>query len=365
MTISYNLDVASASPLNFFRLIFRWKASIWKICLKELCIWTTLFLIITFLYRSPYFLSAKQKIIFEELAHYLNSHLEYIPLTFMLGFFVQIVVQRWSVLFQNMGYVESPAIYIGGYVYGESNECRVLRRTMARYLCLTQLLVYRDISVRVRKRFPNYDSIVEAGFMLPHEKDKLEAIKLHYDKYWVPINWIYALIFKARKEGHVPSDSFANKLCDEIKLYRYNIQMLCNYDWVPIPLAYPQSCSTTVHCHLIKTSKLVLQFCLIENEAKNFIFIIIPVKCEKFQLVFLAVYVYFGLCLISRQFIITDRDAINKSEVDLTLPFMTMMEFLIFIGWMKVAEGLLNPFGEDDDDFECNYLLDKNLAVCL
>lgn len=34
---------------------------------------------------------------------------------------------------------------------------------MARYLCLTQLLVYRDISVRVRKRFPNYDSIVEAG----------------------------------------------------------------------------------------------------------------------------------------------------------------------------------------------------------
>uniref|UniRef100_A0A0N5AFL7 Bestrophin homolog n=1 Tax=Syphacia muris TaxID=451379 RepID=A0A0N5AFL7_9BILA len=268
--------------------------------------------------------------IFEELAQYLNSHLDYIPLTFMLGFFVQIIVQRWSVLFQNMGYVESPAIYIGGYVYGESNECRILRRTMARYLCLTQLLVYRDISVRVRKRFPNYDSIVEAGFMLLHEKEKLESIKLHYDKYWVPINWIYALIFKARKDGHVVSDSFANKLCDEIKFYRYNIQMLCNYDWVPLPLAYP-------------------------------------------QLVFLAVYVYFGLSLICRQFIITERDAPNKSNVgflfqyiiDLTLPFMTMMEFLIFIGWMKVAEGLLNPFGEDDDDFECNYLLDKNLATSL
>uniref|UniRef100_A0A914S1J3 Bestrophin homolog n=1 Tax=Parascaris equorum TaxID=6256 RepID=A0A914S1J3_PAREQ len=96
--------------------------------------------------------------------------------------------------------------------------------------------------------------------------------------------------------------------------------MLCNYDWVPIPLAYP-------------------------------------------QLVFLAVYVYFALCLISRQFIITERDAPNKSTIDLTLPFMTMMEFLILVGWMKVAEGLLNPFGEDDDDFECNFLLDKNLAV--
>ncbi|VDM42167.1 unnamed protein product [Toxocara canis] len=254
MTISYNLDVATASPLNFFRLIFRWKASIWKSCLRELCVWTILYLIITFIYRTPYFLSAQQKITFENIANYLNKRLDYIPLTFMLGFFVQTIVRRWSVLFQNMGYVESPAIYIGGYVYGTDDECRILRRTMARYLCLTQLLVYRDIS--------------------------------------------------------------------EIKFYRYNMQMLCNYDWVPIPLAYP-------------------------------------------QLVFLAVYVYFAICLISRQFIITERDAPNKSIIDLTLPFMTMMEFLILVGWMKVAEGLLNPFGEDDDDFECNFLLDKNLATAL
>ncbi|PIO58030.1 hypothetical protein TELCIR_20545, partial [Teladorsagia circumcincta] len=29
----------------------------------------------------------------------------------------------------------------------------------------------------------------------------------------------------------------------------------------------------------------------------------------------------------------------------------------------KVAEGLLNPWGEDDDDFETNVLIDRNLAV--
>uniref|UniRef100_A0A0R3S180 Bestrophin homolog n=1 Tax=Elaeophora elaphi TaxID=1147741 RepID=A0A0R3S180_9BILA len=322
MTISYNMDIASGSSFNFFRLIFRWKGSIWKLCIKELCIWTLIFLNITFIYRSSYFLTDNQKVIFEKLANYFNTHLNFIPLTFMLGFFVQTVVKRWSVLFENMGYIESTSMYIGGYVYGKDDESRLLRRTMARYLCLTQLLVYRDISIRVWKRFPTYDSIIKAGFMLKNESEILQSVQLDFDKYWVPINWIYALIFRGRKSGKIVSDAFANKLCDEVKNFRHHLQILCNYDWVPIPLAYP-------------------------------------------QLVFLAVYVYFAICLISRQFIITERDAPNKSNVDLILPCVTMMEFIIFYGWMKVAEGLLNPFGEDDDDFESNFLLDKNLAVSM
>lgn len=30
---------------------------------------------------------------------------------------------------------------------------------------------------------------------------------------------------------------------------------------------------------------------------------------------------------------------------------------------MRVAENMMNPLGEDDDDFECNFLIDRNLAV--
>lgn len=30
---------------------------------------------------------------------------------------------------------------------------------------------------------------------------------------------------------------------------------------------------------------------------------------------------------------------------------------------IQVAEALLNPLGEDDDDLECNYIIDKNLIV--
>lgn len=39
----------------------------------------------------------------------------------------------------------------------------MIRRNIIRYCCLTQVLVLRDISMRVRKRFPNLDSVVEAG----------------------------------------------------------------------------------------------------------------------------------------------------------------------------------------------------------
>ena len=45
------------------------------------------------------------------------------------------------------------------------------------------------------------------------------------------------------------------------------------------------------------------------------------------------------------------------------IPLFTLLQFICFVGWLKVAEVLINPMGEDDEDFDLNYILDRNLKV--
>ncbi|CAB3409475.1 unnamed protein product [Caenorhabditis bovis] len=316
MTISYTLDVSQTNLKSFFSLLLRWRGSVWKAVFGQLLVWTSAFLIVSCVYR--YALSPQQQTVFEQLVHYFNDKLDAnIPLTFLLGFFVSFVVARWGSILNGIGWIDDASLLFATYIRGSDEETRIIRRNLVRYLVLSQALVLRDISMQVRKRFPTMDTLAASGFMTHEEMDILDHIKDPYSRYWTSIQWSLNLIYDCQQKGKIESYYLMNKIVDEIGKFRHGLASLLKYDWVPVPLVYP-------------------------------------------QVIFLAVRIYFLICLIGRQFIVTGT---NPSGIDLWLPITTMVQFIVYMGWMKVAEALLNPLGEDDDDLECNYIIDKNLIT--
>ncbi|VDM67865.1 unnamed protein product [Strongylus vulgaris] len=75
----------------------------------------------------------------------------------------------------------------------------------------------------------------------------------------------------------------------------------------------------------------------------------------------LATYAFFFFALFGRQNLIPEMQA--GKEIDLMIPVFTIVQFMFFVGWFKVGQDLMRPFGLDDDDIELNYILDRNIAT--
>ena len=74
-----------------------------------------------------------------------------------------------------------------------------------RYVNLSSVLVYRLVSQKVMNRFPDYDSLVEAKLMLPHEVTRLVKIDLKtpHEATYTPILWAMKLLSRARREEKI------------------------------------------------------------------------------------------------------------------------------------------------------------------
>lgn len=76
----------------------------------------------------------------------------------------------------------------------------------------------------------------------------------------------------------------------------------------------------------------------------------------------MATRVYFCLCLFSRQFRIWEQQD-PAVYIEYYFPLMTFLQLICYMGWLKVAESLLNPLGEDDEDFECVLISQNELII--
>ena len=53
----------------------------------------------------------------------------------------------------------------------------------------------------------------------------------------------------------------------------------------------------------------------------------------------------------------------SMEAIDIVLPLGTVMELMCYVGLLKVAEQIKNPYGDGDEDFDLNFLLTRHLKV--
>lgn len=122
-------------------------------------------------------------------------------------------------------------------------------------------------------------------------------------------------------QGYIKDEGFVREIENEILAIKSNLGTTLGYDWINLPVVYTQ-CVT------------------------------------------LAVYSYFGFALLGRQWLDTQREIPGYTvKVDYYFPIFTCLQYLFYVGWLKVAEALMNPYGEDDDDFDMNWMIDRHLQV--
>ncbi|XP_034661810.1 bestrophin-2 isoform X3 [Drosophila subobscura] len=324
MTITYTGEVATCRGFGcFLKLLLRWRGSIYKLVWLDLLAFLTIYYVINMVYRFA--LNPAQKETFEAIVQYCDSYSDLIPLSFVLGFYVSIVMTRWWNQYTSIPWPDPIAVFVSSNVHGQDERGRMMRRTIMRYACLCLTMVLANVSPRVKKRFPGLDNLVEAGLLNDNERTIIETMNKSFprpSKHWLPIVWAASIITRARKEGRIRDDFAVKTIIDELNKFRGQCGLLISYDTISVPLVYT-------------------------------------------QVVTLAVYSYFLTCCMGQQWIdgkvVGNTSYLNK--VDLYFPVFTTLQFFFYMGWLKVAESLINPFGEDDDDFEVNWMVDRNLQV--
>ncbi|XP_060530676.1 bestrophin-4-like [Cylas formicarius] len=322
MTVTYTSEVTASTGIGcFLKLLARWKGSIYKIVWADLIIFLGLYYVLNLTYL--YALDGSSREYFVRVVTYCSKNANLIPLSFVLGFFVNIVYSRWWSQFTAIPYPDNLALLIGANIKGQDERARIVRRTIVRYVCVTFTITLTMMSPKVKKRFPTLNHFVDAGLLTKDEKKIIEDLDNEYPNYsknWLPLAWAANITTRARHEGIIRDDLSVRSILDQINAFRTKCGEMLAYDWISVPLVYT-------------------------------------------QVVTIAVYSYFLITVIGAQFIDVETSS-GLQNIMFSFPTMPVLEFFFYMGWLKVAETLINPFGEDDDDFEVVWMIDRHIQVC-
>jgi hypothetical protein len=85
--------------------------------------------------------------------------------------------------------------------------------------------------MQVRKRFPTLETLIAAGLATSEELAEIHEVDDAYTRYWIPLNWCYALLYQAREQKKIASDHILEFVVEEIQHFRHGLATLLKYDW--------------------------------------------------------------------------------------------------------------------------------------
>ena len=136
---------------------------------------------------------------------YCHHQLSSIPLTFVLGFYVSLIVSRWWAQYTLLPWPDSMAILVITFLTGKEERQRLMRRNIIRYVLLSYCMATRAVSFRVKKRFPDLQHLVDAGLLREDEYKVLNVLdtKVSANKWFLPLIWASDICARALAEGKV------------------------------------------------------------------------------------------------------------------------------------------------------------------
>ena len=142
---------------------------------------------------------------FESLVTYCHDQLSSIPLTFVLGFYVSLIVSRWWAQYTLLPWPDSMAILVITFLTGKEERQRLMRRNIIRYVLLSYCMATRAVSFRVKKRFPDLHHLVDAGLLREDEYKVLTVLdsKVSANKWFLPLVWASDICARALAEGKI------------------------------------------------------------------------------------------------------------------------------------------------------------------
>ena len=138
----------------------RWKGCVIKLIYIDFLVFISAYTIVSCIYRFA--LNPQQQKQFEGVVLYVFDFQQMIPISFILGFYVQLVFSRFWQQFNSIPWVFTPTLAVVGAIQGEG-RARAIRRTCVRYMNASLIIASSRLHVTAKKRFPTTQHLIQAG----------------------------------------------------------------------------------------------------------------------------------------------------------------------------------------------------------